>query len=97
MMYIIILLRQVELEQRRKEGDFTDFDANLDETDMFPQDTKLFLRFVEDPGEEYQKMNKIRQDLGTVQVKIGQKWMKLVKNMENVTSILANLRPFKGY
>ena len=31
---------------------------------------KLFLRFVEDPGEEYQKMNKIRQDLGTVQVKI---------------------------
>ena len=69
-MYIIILLRQVELEQRRKEGDFTDFDANLDETDMFPQDTKLFLRFVEDPGEEYQKMTKIRQDLGTVQVKI---------------------------
>ena len=51
----------------------------------FFKDTKLFLRFVEDPGEEYQKMNKIRQDLGTVQVKIGQKWMKLVKNMENKT------------
>ena len=43
------------------------------------------------------KNDQERQDLGTVQVKIGQKWMKLVKNMENVTSILANLRPFKGY
>ena len=37
MMYIITLLRQVELEQRRKEGDFTDFDANFDEADMFLQ------------------------------------------------------------
>ena len=31
-----------------------------------------------DPGEEYQKMTKIRQDLGTVKVKIlSQNWPKM--------------------
>ena len=50
---IITLCRRVELEERRINGDFDDLESYIGECDSFPQDFKVFLRHVVDPGDQY--------------------------------------------